>query len=163
MSAAAALPKRSRKSKKKTRDPTKPKRPLSPYMLFANEQRAVFRSKFPNESLMEVSKRIAAAWRALEDRASYEADAATLKEAYQKAMEAWRAKQPPKIKRPRSAYALYVQAKRPEFAAKFPDKSSTELMKEMGLAWRGASEDEKNSFREKAAADKQRFARESGI
>lgn len=148
---------------KKSRDPTKPKRPQTAYMCFANAKRAEFRAKFPEESLMQVSKRIASAWHDLADKSDYEAQARTFKEAYVKAMDEWRAKQPPKIKKPRSAFALFVQQVRPALAAKFPDKKPTDLMREAGAAWRAADAATKEKFTGLALRDKERYARESVV
>ena len=77
---ASTIPKKTRR-KRRNRDPTKPKRPLSAYMFYANEQRSTFREQFPTEKLMEISKRIAAAWHALDDasRDKYTSKAAVAK------------------------------------------------------------------------------------
>jgi len=152
-----------KKRRKKKRDPTKPKRPLSAYIFYANEKRPEFRSTYPDESLMSISKRIAETWATVTDRSVYESKAAEAKKIYHAAMEEWRAKQPPKIKRPRTAYALFMQDIRSTLAAEFPDKGPRDLMVVVASRWKASDEATKNKYKQLADQDKERYARESSI
>ena len=66
-------------------DPNAPKRGLSAYMFFANEQRENVREENPNATFGEVGKRLGERWKALSDkqRAPYEAKAAADKKRYE--------------------------------------------------------------------------------
>jgi len=78
-----------RKSKsrveKKKKDPNAPKRGLSAYMFFANEQRENVREENPGISFGQVGKVLGERWKALNDkqRGPYEAKAAADKKRYE--------------------------------------------------------------------------------
>jgi len=90
---AAAMPKEkatTRKSKtrgveKKKKDPNAPKRGLSAYMFFANEQRENVREENPGISFGQVGKVLGERWKALNDkqRQPYEAKATADKKRYE--------------------------------------------------------------------------------
>jgi len=79
-------PKRVTKTKdaKKKKNPLAPKRGLSAYMFFANEQRDNVREENPGITFGQVGKVLGERWKALNDkqRAPYEAKAATDKKRY---------------------------------------------------------------------------------
>ncbi|EFE37606.1 hypothetical protein TRV_07738, partial [Trichophyton verrucosum HKI 0517] len=68
-----------------TVDPNAPKRGLSAYMIFANEQRAAVREENPNITFGQVGKVLGERWKALSDkqRVPYEEKAATDKQRYE--------------------------------------------------------------------------------
>lgn len=70
---------------KKKKDPNAPKRGLSAYMFFANEQRENVREENPGISFGQVGKVLGERWKALNDkqRAPYEAKAAQDKKRYE--------------------------------------------------------------------------------
>jgi len=72
-------------SGKKKKDPNAPKRGLSAYMFFANEQREKVREDNPGIKFGEVGKLLGEKWKALSDkqRTPYEAKAATDKKRYE--------------------------------------------------------------------------------
>jgi hypothetical protein len=85
---------RSGKAEKKTRqkkDPNAPKRGLSAYMFFANEQRDNVREENPGVSFGQVGKILGERWKALSDkqRAPYEAKAAADKKRYEDEKQAY--------------------------------------------------------------------------
>ncbi|KAJ2975965.1 hypothetical protein NQ176_g5224 [Zarea fungicola] len=73
------------KTKRAKKDPNAPKRGLSAYMFFANEQRENVREENPGVSFGQVGKILGERWKALSDkqRAPYEAKAATDKKRYE--------------------------------------------------------------------------------
>ncbi|KAF3062049.1 Non-histone chromosomal protein 6 [Daldinia childiae] len=77
-----------RKGKK---DPNAPKRGLSAYMFFANEQRENVRDENPGISFGQVGKILGERWKALNDkqRAPYEAKAAADKKRYEDEKQAY--------------------------------------------------------------------------
>lgn len=159
---ASSISKKARR-KRRNRDPTKPKRPLSAYMLYANEQRSTFRDQFPTEKLMEISKRIAVAWHALDDasRAKYTSQAAVAKKSYLQAMEVWKAQQPVKVKKPSTAYNFFMKETRLSIIAEHPSLTQCEIMTKVGLAWRNADDATKARFINLANEDKKRYKRET--
>ncbi|MCJ1343415.1 Non-histone chromosomal protein 6 [Peltigera leucophlebia] len=70
---------------KKKKDPNAPKRGLSAYMFFANEQRDNVREENPGISFGEVGKVLGQRWKALntKQREPYEAKAKTDKQRYE--------------------------------------------------------------------------------
>jgi len=56
---------------------------------------------------------------------------------------------PLKPKRPKSAYLHFCECNRPDIKNKNPSIKIGDLMKELGIKWREASEDEKKPFYEK--------------
>ncbi|KAF2133303.1 HMGB family protein [Dothidotthia symphoricarpi CBS 119687] len=70
---------------KKKKDPNAPKRGLSAYMFFANDQRDKVREDNPGIKFGEVGKMLGEKWKALSEkqRQPYEAKAATDKKRYE--------------------------------------------------------------------------------
>jgi hypothetical protein len=70
---------------KKKKDPNAPKRGLSAYMFFANEQRENVREENPGITFGQVGKVLGERWKALnmKQREPYEAKAATDKKRYE--------------------------------------------------------------------------------
>jgi len=79
----AAAPTKTRGEKKK--DPNAPKRGLSAYMFFANEQRDNVREENPGISFGQVGKLLGERWKALntKQKIPYETKAATDKKRYE--------------------------------------------------------------------------------
>ncbi|KAK4155355.1 high mobility group box domain-containing protein [Chaetomidium leptoderma] len=91
-----AATKRAGRGEKKTRakkDPNAPKRGLSAYMFFANEQRDNVREENPGVSFGQVGKLLGERWKALTEkqRAPYEAKAAADKKRYEDEKQAYNA------------------------------------------------------------------------
>ena len=97
-----------RKTKnKQKRGENQPKRPMSAYMLFLNENRAAIKAKLleDNEkvSVGEIARAAGLQWMALEDTAKdvFIEKAITLKEEYAAAMETWRTEHPEEAEAPK--------------------------------------------------------------
>jgi len=73
------------KTEKKKKDPNAPKRGLSAYMFFANDQRESVREDNPGITFGQVGKQLGERWKALNEkqRAPYEAKAAQDKKRYE--------------------------------------------------------------------------------
>ncbi|KAF2202358.1 hypothetical protein GQ43DRAFT_430817 [Delitschia confertaspora ATCC 74209] len=78
---------------KKKKDPNAPKRGLSAYMFFANEQREKVREENPGIKFGEVGKMLGVKWKALNEkqRAPYDAKAAADKKRYEEEKAAYAA------------------------------------------------------------------------
>ncbi|KAH8788458.1 HMG box protein [Diaporthe sp. PMI_573] len=83
---------RTRRAKK---DPNAPKRGLSAYMFFANEQRENVREENPGITFGQVGKLLGERWKALNEkqRAPYEAKAAADKKRYEDEKQAYNAEE----------------------------------------------------------------------
>ncbi|KAL6169324.1 Non-histone chromosomal protein 6 [Exserohilum turcicum] len=88
-----AAPKSKADGGKKKKDPNAPKRGLSAYMFFANEQREKVREDNPGIKFGEVGKLLGEKWKALNDkqRQPYEAKAAADKKRYEQEKAAYQA------------------------------------------------------------------------
>ncbi|KAK3310324.1 high mobility group box domain-containing protein [Chaetomium strumarium] len=81
------------KQRRAKKDPNAPKRGLSAYMFFANEQRENVREENPGVSFGQVGKILGERWKALSEkqRAPYEAKAAADKKRYEDEKQAYNA------------------------------------------------------------------------
>jgi len=61
-------PRKRKPAKKRTKkDPNAPKRPVNAYMFFTKEKRDQVRAKYPDLPMVDVSKKLGAMWKLLED------------------------------------------------------------------------------------------------
>ncbi|KAK6464098.1 Non-histone chromosomal protein 6 [Scheffersomyces coipomensis] len=79
-------PSEKRKTTRKKKDPAAPKRSLSAYMFFANENRDIVRAENPGISFGQVGKLLGERWKALtgDDKVPYENKADQDKKRYEK-------------------------------------------------------------------------------
>lgn len=75
-----------KKSSRKKKDPNAPKRSLSAYMFFANENRDIVRAEHPGITFGQVGKFLGDKWKSMtaEDKEPYESKAAADKKRYEK-------------------------------------------------------------------------------
>lgn len=144
--------------KRKTRDPARPKRAMTPFLYYACEQREILKQGDEKLTLPQQSKLIAEKWKNVQDKSKYIALAATDKQRYVDEMKHYNP--PKKVKRPRSSYAFFMKDMRYKIANQFPDKNPRELMGDIAAAWRHSSEDEKSIYVRMAEEDKIRYTQE---
>ncbi|XP_062512467.1 FACT complex subunit SSRP1-like [Corticium candelabrum] len=86
-------PEKTRKTKSKDKDPTKPKKPMSVYMLWLNDNRQRIREDNPDAKVTDVAKIGGQLWKEVsdEDKKVYEEKASNLKKQYEADIEAWKA------------------------------------------------------------------------
>ncbi|KAK6203519.1 uncharacterized protein RJT21DRAFT_82335 [Scheffersomyces amazonensis] len=79
-------PTEKRKASRKKKDPNAPKRSLSAYMFFANENRDIVRAENPGISFGQVGKLLGEKWKALtaDEKTPYENKADNDKKRYEK-------------------------------------------------------------------------------
>ena len=72
---------------KKPSDPTKPKRPLNAFMMFAGERRKQIKKENSELKVTEISKLLGQEWKAMseDEKSPYTKEAKRLKEIYDKA------------------------------------------------------------------------------
>lgn len=75
-----------KKTTRRKKDPNAPKRSLSAYMFFANENRDIVRAENPGISFGQVGKLLGDRWKSLsaDDKLPYETKAAADKKRYEK-------------------------------------------------------------------------------
>ncbi|KAL3899408.1 MAG: hypothetical protein SGCHY_002064 [Lobulomycetales sp.] len=155
--------------------PVAPKRPLqSGYLIYAQEQRALIGKEQPRPTPQAVMTRIGAQWKALGlenqkvylDQAKanlqkYAKDDAVFKRVNpqqtgskkRKRIENAASNMPAKLpKKPRSAYALYSNAVRPQWKADYPEDSASELKKKIMGAWAELQESARLPYETQAAS-----------
>tara|TARA_B100000424_G_C22872920_1_gene464862 strand:- start:252 stop:716 length:465 start_codon:yes stop_codon:yes gene_type:complete len=144
---------------KKSRDPNRPKRPLTAFMRFSKSKRQELKLKYPDKSMTDLSKLIGVAWKAADDleKRPFQESAASDHELYRKEIEKYNKRKP---KRPRTAYAFFMQTERSKVAKKYPEKNPRELMQYIALAWKQLSKEEKQTYTDMAVEDRQRWTNE---
>jgi len=153
----------------KKNDDGRPKRPMSSYMLFANDIRAKLKSENPDAPITEIAKLTGAAWKEADDAtkkkfekkhkaamAKYNEEIADLPAEAKKAGTK-RKKDPNAPKRPMSAYFLWFQSSRAELKEENPGSSVTDLGKIAGAKWREMDDDDKEEWTAKAAEAKEAY------
>jgi len=85
---------RRRRKKKKNKDPNKPKRSMSSFMYFANEQRQSVRDKYPDIKITEIGKKLSEMWKVMsqEEKQKYIDQAEKDKNRYTSEMEIYKKK-----------------------------------------------------------------------
>ncbi|VDL48562.1 unnamed protein product [Hymenolepis diminuta] len=78
--------------KKKKKDPNAPKKPMSAFFLFCQDERAKVREAHPDWSVGQCAKELASRWEQCKNKSKYETQATQEKAKYQKAMEKYNAK-----------------------------------------------------------------------
>jgi len=155
------------KAVKVVRSPDQPKRPLSAYMLWLEDNRASLVEAAGTNSIGALGKAAGEAWGKLTDKAKapYEKKAAAAKEAYSKALEAFKAKggvvvnrvkkdkkekkqrDPNAPKRPLSGYMFFMQENRAKIVKRMPEGYKiTEVAVEAGKEWTALSDAKKAPY-----------------
>jgi hypothetical protein len=149
-----------RSSKKRKRDPARPKRAMTPFLYYACEQREILKARGDKMTLPDQSRHIAHLWKSVteEDKAKYIAQSEKDKRRYKDEMS--RYEPPKKIKRPRSSYAFFMKDMRQEISEEHPDKNPRELMGYIAQAWKNISDEDKAKYNQMAAEDKSRYEEE---
>ena len=143
-------------SSKKKKDPNRPKRPITPFLYYAcTRRKEIAHEKL---SLGDQSRKIAVEWNKMSEpeKEPFCAKAKIDRARYNREMETY--VPPKKVKRPRSAYAFFMQMNRARIAANYPDKSPRDLMVKIAEAWRAV--EDRNIYKNKAVEDKQRYENE---
>lgn len=76
--------------RKRTKDPNAPKRSLSGFFFFCNEERSKVRAKFPDYMVGDVAKELGKRWEVCQNRSKFESMAVVDKARYEKEMKAYR-------------------------------------------------------------------------
>lgn len=144
------------KTKKKEKDPNRPKRPLTAFMRYSSKRRSKIRLEDPTKSMIQISKIIGEEWRNLSanDKRPFHDAATKDHEEYRVAKEKYDASKP---KRPRTSYALFMKTNRAYIAKKNPNVSPRELMKFIAAEWKALNSVEKEKYEKMAIEDRERW------
>lgn len=77
--------------RKRKKDPNAPKRAMSAFFCFCNDERPKVRAKYPSYSVGDVAKELGKRWEACTSRSKYEQMAAKDRQRYEKEMAAYKA------------------------------------------------------------------------
>jgi len=165
--------------KKAPKDPNKPKRNLSGYMLFLNDNRQPLRDKYPDESLPQVMRRCGAKWKELteEERAPYLQKAVSDKTIYLAELEKYKnspnylkheevlreiqrkkihksfKKDPNKPKKYMTGFFQFLKHTRPSIASE--GLRSAQIVKKMSDMWKNLSEEDRGEWQNKGVKAKE--------
>ena len=170
------------KTKRKKKDPEKPKRGCSSYIFFCKDMRAKIKEQFPDMTAKDITSELGKRWKDLsdEDKEQYIDDAATDKARYMEEMKEYtpsaewvasdsdggkksKKKRKPGPKRALSAYIFFCQEMREKVKEENDEMSAKDITSELGRMWREEyKDDEKKSkkFTKMAKKDKDRYEEE---
>lgn len=132
-------------------DIPKPKQTLSVYMFFSQDQKI-------GEKWREASQEV---------KDDYKARAKALLEQYNEDIAAYEEKYGANVldapdwpKRPLAAYMRFAKESRKEFAATFPDLSTSDIGKKLGAAWNEMSDEDRQEYIDAYEADHEQYLKD---
>merc|ERR1711902_393620 len=160
-------PKKVKKPKRKKgqkKDKNAPKRAMSAFFLFAQDERPKVKAANPSASIGDIGKELGARWAKCPAgaKAGYEKKAAALKVKQQAEMAKYKAAKAKAAgpKRALSAFFIFAADERPKVVSANPSASIGEIGKELGARWAKASASVKAAYQAKSDKDKARYAAE---
>jgi len=158
-------PKKKPKRKKgQKKDKDAPKRAMSAFFLFAQDERPKVKGANPNASIGDIGKELGARWARCGAgmKAVYQKKAAVLKVKQQAEMAKYKAAKAKASgpKRALSAFFIFAGDERRKVVAANPSASIGEIGKELGARWKRASPAVKAAYQAKSDKDKARYAAE---
>ena len=148
---------------KPIKDPNAPKKPLSAYFLYSQEERLKVKDEFPDYSITEVAKELGRRWATLDPglQHSYEQRYHDSRKDYETALNAYKPqkkkKDPNAPKQPLSAYFLFSQEERLKVKNQNPSYSICEIAKELGRRWAEMSPEVKQRYQQMAEEGRQKY------
>ena len=151
---------------KPMKDPNAPKKPLSAYFLYSQEERLKVKGEFPDFSITEIAKELGRRWANLDPglKQSYEDRYHDSRKEYESALTAYRPqkkkKDPNAPKQPLSAYFLFSQEERDKVKLENPSYSICEVAKELGKRWAEMAPEVKQRYQQMAEDARQKYDQE---
>lgn len=148
---------------KPIKDPNAPKKPLSAYFLFSQDERLKVKSEFPDYSITEVAKELGRRWASIDPslKQQYEQRYQESRREYEQAMTAYKPqkkkKDPNAPKQPLSAYFIFSSEERLKVKAEHPSYSICEVAKELGRRWADMAPEVKQRFQQMAEEGRQKY------
>lgn len=150
-------------SGKPIKDPNAPKKPLSAYFLFSQEERLKVKAEYADYSITEVAKELGRRWAAIDPqlKLSYEQRYQESRRQYEQAMQAYKPqkkkKDPNAPKQPLSAYFIFSSEERLKVKEEHPSYSICEIAKELGRRWADMSPEVKQRYQQMAEEGRQKY------
>lgn len=150
-------------NQKAMKDPNAPKKPLSAYFLFSQEERLKVKAEYPDYSITEVAKELGRRWATIDPtlKQSYEQRYQESRRQYEQAMQAYKPqkkkKDPNAPKQPLSAYFIFSSEERLKVKAEHPSYSICEVAKELGRRWADMSPEVKQRYQQMAEEGRQKY------
>merc|ERR1712127_986082 len=151
------------KGGKPMKGPNAPKKPLSAYFLFSQEERLKVKAEFPDYSITEAAKELGRRWAQIDPaiKQSYEQRYQESRRQYEQALQAYKPqkkkKDPNAPKQPLSAYFLFSQEERLKVKAEHPNYSICEIAKELGRRWADMNPEVKQHYQARAEEERQKY------
>merc|ERR1712029_414188 len=156
-------PNNSKVNSKPIKDPNAPKKPLSAYFLFSQEERLKVEEAYPDYSITEVAKELGRRWASIDPavKQSYEQRYQESRIQYEQALQAYKPqkkkKDPNAPKQPLSAYFLFSQEERLKVKEEHTGHSICEVAKELGRRWADMNPEVKQHYQQKAEEGRQKY------
>lgn len=150
-------------NQKPMKDPNAPKKPLSAYFLFSQEERLKVKAEYPDYSITEVAKELGRRWASIDPglKVSYEQRYQESRRQYEVQMQAYKPqkkkKDPNAPKQPLSAYFIFSAEERLKVKGEHPSYSICEVAKELGRRWADMSPEVKQRYQQMAEEGRQKY------
>merc|ERR1711881_61402 len=151
------------KSGKPVKDPNAPKKPLSAYFLFSQDERLKVKAEYPDYSITEVAKELGRRWATIDPaiKQSYEQRYQESRRQYEQALQAYKPqkkkKDPNAPKQPLSAYFILSIEERQKVKTVHPNYSICEVAKELGRRWADMAPEVKQRYQQMAEEGRQKY------
>lgn len=150
-------------NQKPMKDPNAPKKPLSAYFLFSQEERLKVKNENPDLSITEVAKELGKRWATLEPsiKQSYEHRYQDSRKLYDAEMSQYKPqkkkKDPNAPKQPLSAYFIFSTEERLKVKEGNPAYSICDVAKELGRRWADMDPAVKQRYQARAEEERQKY------
>jgi len=158
-----ASPGQTKINQKPIKDPNAPKKPLSAYFLFSQEERLKVKAENPDYSITEVAKELGKRWATLNPdiKNSYEQRYQDARKVYDQEMNNYKPqkkkKDPNAPKQPLSAYFIFSTEERLKVKEDNPNFSICEVAKELGRRWADMDPAVKQRYQQRAEEERQKY------
>lgn len=150
-------------NQKPMKDPNAPKKPLSAYFLFSQEERLKVKNENPDLSITEVAKELGKRWATLDPavKQSYEHRYQDARKHYDQEMSHYKPqkkkKDPNAPKQPLSAYFIFSTEERLKVKEGNPSFSICDVAKELGRRWADMDPAIKQKYQARAEEERQKY------
>merc|ERR1712079_343163 len=149
-------------NQKPIKDPNAPKKPLSAYFLFSQEERLKVKAENPDYSITEVAKELGKRWATLNPdiKSVYEQRYQDARRIYETEMNTYKPKKkkaPNAPKQPLSAYFIFSTEEGLKVKEENPGFSICEVAKELGRRWAEMDPQVKQRYQQRAEEERQKY------
>merc|ERR1711988_878455 len=158
----SASPGNTKVNQKPAKDPNAPKKPLSAYFLFSQEERLKVKAENPDYSITEVAKELGKRWASLNPdiKNSYKQRYQDARRVYEQELNNYKPKKkkdPNAPKQPLSAYFIFSTEERLKVKEGNPNFSICEVAKELGRRWAEMDPGVKQRYQQRAEEERQKY------